>query len=238
MDWIAVAGGLIIAYLLYSIYKAWQESRAPPPPPAKWMVGDLTAESLAFHNGYDWSKPTCLAVEGVIYDVSKSGDLYGPGKQYAVYAGRECARALAKDSLAVADCTADLSDCTEEELQRLRQKQAHFRDVYDEVGKVVPVKQFTLDELSRHDGSDPSLPMLLSIRGVVFDITTGKNFYGPDGIYPFAGHEVARAFALISTDVKDCNDNLEGLGAMEMDSLKEWEMKFNSKYPIVGQLVK
>eukprot|EP00878_Enallax_costatus_P039355 GHUV01044986.1.p1 GENE.GHUV01044986.1~~GHUV01044986.1.p1 ORF type:complete len:141 (-),score=8.30 GHUV01044986.1:134-556(-) len=79
MDWIAVAGGLIIAYLLYSIYKAWQESRAPPPPPAKWMVGDPTAESLAFHNGYDWSKPTCLAVEGVIYDVSKSGDLYGPG---------------------------------------------------------------------------------------------------------------------------------------------------------------
>lgn len=58
------------------------------------------------------------------------------------------------------------------------------------------------------------------------------------GIYPFAGHEVARAFALISTDIKDCNDNLEGLGAMEMDSLKEWEMKFNSKYPIVGKLVK
>lgn len=47
--------------------------------------------------------------------------------------------------------------------------------------QVVPMKQFTLDELSRHDGSDPSLPMLLSIRGVVYDITTGKNFYGPDG---------------------------------------------------------
>jgi hypothetical protein len=49
---------------------------------------------------------------------------------------------------------------------------------------------------------------------------------------------VARAFALISTEVKDCNDNLEGLGPMEMDSLKEWEEKFNWKYPVVGRVVK
>ena len=40
-------------------------------------------------------------------------------------------------------------------------------------------------------------------------LLAGAEFYGPDGIYPFAGHECARAFALISTDVADCNDNLE-----------------------------
>lgn len=79
MDWVAVIGGFIIGYLIYSIYKAWRESRQPPPPPAKWMVGDITAESLAYHNGYDWSKPTLTAVEGTVYDVSRSGDLYGPG---------------------------------------------------------------------------------------------------------------------------------------------------------------
>ena len=37
----------------------------------------------------------------------------------------------------------------------------------------------------------------------------GAEFYGPDGMYPFAGHECARAFALISTNTADCNDNLE-----------------------------
>lgn len=58
------------------------------------------------------------------------------------------------------------------------------------------------------------------------------------GIYPFAGHEVARAFALTSTELSDCTDNLEGLGAMEMDNLKEWEAKFNWKYPVVGKLIK
>ncbi len=58
------------------------------------------------------------------------------------------------------------------------------------------------------------------------------------GIYPFAGHEVARAFALTSTELSDCHDNLEGLGAMELDNLKEWEAKFNWKYPVVGRLIK
>lgn len=60
----------------------------------------------------------------------------------------------------------------------------------------------------------------------------------PAGIYPFAGHEVARAFALTSTELSDCTDNLEGLGAMELDNLKEWEGKFNWKYPVVGKLIK
>lgn len=58
------------------------------------------------------------------------------GKQYWVYSGKECARALAKDSLAVEDCTADLSDCSEEELLRLKEKLTHIKEVYDEVGKV------------------------------------------------------------------------------------------------------
>jgi hypothetical protein len=60
----------------------------------------------------------------------------------------------------------------------------------------------------------------------------------PAGIYPFAGHEVARAFALTSTELSDCTDNLEGLGAMELDNLQEWEAKFNWKYPVVGKLIK
>ena len=65
----------------------------------------------------------------------------------------------------------------------------------------------------------------------------GKEFYGPEGMYPFAGHECARAFALVSTDTKDCTDDLQGLQRMELDSLRDWEARFYSKYPIVGSVV-
>ncbi|KAF8057743.1 ALG10 [Scenedesmus sp. PABB004] len=237
MDWVALVGGLLIGYLLFAIWRAWRDARAPPPPPAKWEIGDITGATLAGHNGYDWSKPTLLAVRGVVYDVSTRNDLYGPGKPLNVYAGRECARALAKDSAAADDCSADLSGCSDAELARLEEQARRIAAEFDEVGKVVPMRDVTPEELAAHDGSDPGRPMLISIRGVVFDVSSGKQFYGPDGIYPFAGREVARAFALISTDLKDCTDDLSGLGAMELDALRDWEAKFNSKYPIVGRLV-
>jgi membrane-associated progesterone receptor component len=39
-----------------------------------------------------------------------------------------------------------------------------------------------MEQLSAHDGSNPELPMLIAIRGVVFDVSTGKQFYGPNGV--------------------------------------------------------
>ena len=57
------------------------------------------------------------------------------------------------------------------------------------------------------------------------------------GVYPFAGKEVARAFALLSTEVADCNDDLEGMSYTELENLREWVAKFNFKYPIVGKIV-
>jgi len=56
-------------------------------------------------------------------------------------------------------------------------------------------------------------------------------------VYPFAGKECARAFALVSTDVADCSDDLEGLGAMEMESLRDWEGRFWNKYRMIGRIV-
>lgn len=53
-----------------------------------------------------------------------------------MYAGREVARALAKDSLDPEDCNDDLKGLTPEQLERLEQQVKHFSSVYDEVGKV------------------------------------------------------------------------------------------------------
>ncbi|KXZ55168.1 hypothetical protein GPECTOR_3g315 [Gonium pectorale] len=229
---IAVA---VLAVVFLFVLRA--RSSPAPPAPEKYQLGDVTVETLRLYNGYDWSKPPLVAVKGKVYDVSNKYELYGPGKPKNAYAGREVARALALDSLEEKDLGADLEGLTPEQLQRLEEAVAEFERTHDHVGQVVPLREFTAAQLGLHDGSDPSLPLYLSIKGVVYDITKGKQYYGPDGIYPFAGKEVARAFALFSTELSDCNDNLEGLSYAEMDNLRDWIGKFNYKYPIVGKLV-
>lgn len=44
------------------------------------------------------------------------------------------------------------------------------------------MKAFTADELAKHDGSNARLPVLLSVQGMVFDVTPGKSFYGPGAL--------------------------------------------------------
>lgn len=67
--------------------------------------------------------------------------------------------------------------------------------------------------------------------------TAGTAFYGPDGVYPFAGLECARALAMTSTDVEDCGADLEGLDPMQLETLRDWEGRFWNKYKMVGRTV-
>ncbi|CAK7230453.1 hypothetical protein SCUCBS95973_007579 [Sporothrix curviconia] len=54
---------------------------------------------------------------------------------------------------------------------------------------------FTLEELAGYDGTDASKPIYLSIDGNVFDVTAGRNYYGPAGSYRyFAGVDASRGF--------------------------------------------
>lgn len=200
--------------------------------------GDITAEALANYDGSDPWKPIYLAVRGVVYDVSNGRDFYGPGGGYAVFAGKEVARALALMSTDPGDCNDNLEGLTEEQLKTLEDWDRRFQSKYGVAGKIVPPLELTLQQLSGYDGTDPSKPILLAIRGVIFDVSKGKDFYGPDGMYPFAGRECARAFAMMSTRTEDCNEDLEGMSKTEMSFLAEWEAKFNFKYPVVGRLVK
>lgn len=37
----------------------------------------------------------------------------------------------------------------------------------------------TLEELRKYNGRDPFLPILFSVRGTVYDVSKGSDFYGP-----------------------------------------------------------
>jgi membrane-associated progesterone receptor component len=46
-------------------------------------------------------------------------------------------------------------------------------------GKGENLKFFSIQELAKHDGSNESLPLLLSVQGMVFDVSESRGFYGP-----------------------------------------------------------
>lgn len=101
----------------------------------------------------------------------------------------------------------------------------------------VQLGDVTEEELRAYDGTDPSKPLLMAIKGQIYDVSQSRMFYGPGGPYAtFAGKDASRALAKMSFEEQDLTGNLEGLGAYEMDALQDWEWKFMSKYVKVGQI--
>lgn len=79
----------------------------------------------------------------------------------------------------------------------------------------------------------------------VFDVTSGRNFYGPGGPYAnFAGRDASRGLAcgsfdedMLTKDLQGPLDTLKDLGSEELEALRGWEERFEEKYLVVGRLV-
>ncbi|KAK6137027.1 hypothetical protein DH2020_029226 [Rehmannia glutinosa] len=102
----------------------------------------------------------------------------------------------------------------------------------------VQMGDVTEEDLRAYDGSDPNKPLLMAIKGQIYDVSRSRMFYGPGSPYAlFAGRDASRALALMSFDPKDLTGNIKGLGESELEVLQDWEYKFMEKYVKVGQLV-
>ncbi|TFY81679.1 hypothetical protein EWM64_g2332 [Hericium alpestre] len=111
---------------------------------------------------------------------------------------------------------------------------------------VLVFTQYTPKSLVKYNGVDPEGGgrILLAIQGTVFDVTAGRNFYGPDGMYGnFAGRDASRGMAKQSFDVEMLTaldqplDKLEDLTPEEIENMKGWNDHFSNKYIICGRLV-
>lgn len=110
-----------------------------------------------------------------------------------------------------------------------------------------PKRNFTTKQLRYFDGAtnentDEAKPVYLSLAGVVYDVSAGRNFYGPGGPYEvFAGRECGVALARMSFDESLLDDvtACESLGVGERNELMGWMEKFEHFrcYPIMGSLV-
>ena len=82
------------------------------------------------------------------------------------------------------------------------------------------------------------MPVYLAVRGKVFDVTPGKNFYGPGGPYEnFAGRDASRGLAcgsfdedMLTQNLYGPLDDLSGLGHDEMQALQDWEDRFTGTF--------
>lgn len=117
----------------------FEEEVEPLPPPVQ--LGEITAEQLKQYDGSDPKKPLLMAIKSQIYDVSQSRMFYGPGGPYALFAGKDASRALAKMSFEEKDLTGDLTGLGVFELDALQDWEYKFMSKYVKVGtvKAVPV---------------------------------------------------------------------------------------------------
>lgn len=49
----------------------------------------------------------------------------------------------------------------------------------------VELKQFSAEELSKYNGTNPDLPIYLAFEGKVYAVTAGKKYYEKGGSYHF-----------------------------------------------------
>ncbi|MCJ1372336.1 hypothetical protein MMC20_003560 [Loxospora ochrophaea] len=96
---------------------------------------------------------------------------------------------------------------------------------------------FTAEELAKFDGSDPSMPVYVAVKRLIFDVS-GKESYAAGGPYHvFAGKDPSRALAQTSVKKEDCVPEYEDLTDKEKKVLDDWLTYFTKRYNIVGKLV-
>lgn len=107
----------------------------------------------------------------------------------------------------------------------------------------LPFTTFTPDTLAKYNGVSDAR-VLMGVRGKVYDVSAGKNFYGPGGPYEnFAGRDASRGLACNSfdkemlVDIDGPIDTLEDLTPGQVQALNDWISLFDAKYPVVGELV-
>ncbi|CAG8559998.1 9660_t:CDS:2 [Cetraspora pellucida] len=81
---------------------------------------------------------------------------------------------------------------------------------------------FTEEELAKYDGSDPNLPIYIALNGEVFDVTSGKHYYGKGGGYSFfAGKDASRAYITGCFQTHLTHD-LRGLTPQQIKDIENW----------------
>ena len=100
------------------------------------------------------------------------------------------------------------------------------------------MESFVKTDLRRYDGSDESRPIMMAIQGIVFDVSSGANFYSKAGPYnQLVGKDASLAVGLMSLEQADLDaeDDISELDAQGLEDLNTvFYETYVRKYPILG----
>ncbi|KAF8911367.1 progesterone binding protein [Mucidula mucida] len=103
----------------------------PPPLSTPYTPSELAKHTTAEAGIY-------VAIKGTVFDVTRKADVYGPGKSYSVFAGKDGSRGLGMSSLKPEDAVADIDGMDPKDRKVLDEWYVFFEKRYPIVGKVVP----------------------------------------------------------------------------------------------------
>ncbi|KAI0694284.1 cytochrome b5-like heme/steroid binding domain-containing protein [Cytidiella melzeri] len=97
---------------------------------------------------------------------------------------------------------------------------------------------FTLEQLKEFDGSEPSKPIYVAIKGTIFDVSHKRETYGKGGSYNlFAGKDASKALGMSSLKEEDASPDYSGLPEAEMKVLNDWHAFFSKRYNVIGKVI-
>mmetsp|Transcript_59807 Transcript_59807/g.165385 ORF Transcript_59807/g.165385 Transcript_59807/m.165385 type:complete len:433 (+) Transcript_59807:68-1366(+) len=92
-------------------------------------------------------------------------------------------------------------------------------------------RTFTAEELLVHNGQREGVPILTSVLGRVYDVTVGKDFFGPGGPYEmFAGRDGTYNLAVMSLKKQTLDKFEYELDDEDKECLADWIAYFDNRY--------
>ncbi|KAJ7183868.1 cytochrome b5 [Mycena filopes] len=127
---VAAPPALVEEQPVKSIMQAPREDLAPP------KSDPFTLAQLKEFDGSDPSKPIYVSIKGTVFDVTPKADVYGAGRSYNIFAGKDGSKGLGMSSLKEEHAVPDYTDLNEGDRKVLDDWHAFFMKRYNIVGLV------------------------------------------------------------------------------------------------------
>lgn len=96
----------------------------------------------------------------------------------------------------------------------------------------------TAEELAKHDGSDPNIPIYIVVLGRIYNVEKGRRHYAPgSGYNVFAGRDSSPSFVTGAFSREEATDDVSALSPEEIMGVKEWMEFYRKDYTYVGRLI-